>query len=180
MRVFPDAAQRGFSRAMLSNCNAGRLWGRNGFMTSLGKLAGFGLVVVAAAQVSASAATQPRRSHPPVPHHKPVAPPSVPAPANLSQRIDQLGRSFDGRVGIAVRSIDEGWETGWKDQELYPQQSVSKLWVAITALDAVDKRRVGLRDRVTLTGADLTVFHQPIAAQVLASGSYTTDVDDLL
>jgi len=148
-------------------------------MTSLGKLAGFGLVVVAAAQVSASAATQPRGSHPPVPHHKPVAPPAVPAPASLSQRIDQLGRNFDGRVGIAVRSIDDGWETGWKDQELYPQQSVSKLWVAITALDAADRGRVGLDDKVTLTRADLTVFHQPIRSLIL-DGGYTTTLDDLM
>ena len=40
--------------------------------------------------------------------------------------------------------------TGWKADELYPQQSVSKLWVSITALDAVDKGRVRLDDKVTL------------------------------
>ena len=61
---------------------------------------------------------------------------------------------FDGRVGIAVKSIDEGWATGWKADELYPQQSVSKLWVAITALDAVDRgtrraRRQGDADAAT-------------------------------
>ena len=150
-------------------------------MTSVGKCVGFGLVVVAAAQVSASAATQPRLHPKPAPaHHKIAVKPAIPAPSAISNRIDELGKAFDGRVGMAVQSIDDGWETGWKDHELYPQQSVSKLWVAMTALDAVDRGRVSLDDRVTLTRADLTLFHQPIAADILQSGSYTTTLDDLL
>jgi beta-lactamase class A len=149
-------------------------------MTSLGRYLGFGLIVVASAQVSASAASSaPKHSRPAIPH-KTIARPSVPAPKYLRERIDQLGSGFDGRVGIAVRSIDDGWETGWKDDELYPQQSVSKLWVSITALDAVDRGRVSLDDKVTLTPSDLTLFHQPIAAEVLQGGSYTTDLGDLM
>jgi beta-lactamase class A len=104
----------------------------------------------------------------------------APAPQYIRNRIAQLGRNFDGRVGIAVRSIDDGWQTGWKDRELYPQQSVSKLWVSITALDAVDRRRVSLDDQVTLTRDDLTLFHQPIADEVLKDGSYTTTLGDLM
>ena len=150
-------------------------------MTSVGKAIGIGLVVVASAQVGASAATQ-ASHHKPAVHHKaaPRKAAAKPAPAYIRQRIDELGAAFNGRVGIAVQSIDEGWETGWKDRELYPQQSVSKLWVSITALDAVDRGRVSLDQRVTLTRADLTLFHQPIAAAVLRDGSYTTDLDDLL
>jgi len=102
------------------------------------------------------------------------------APAWLRDRVDELGRAFNGRVGIAVKSIDEGWETGWKDNELYPQQSVSKLWVSITALDAVDKGRVRLDDRVTLTRSDLTLFHQPIRTRILSDGNYTTTLEDLM
>ena len=82
--------------------------------------------------------------------------PAPPAPQYIRDRVNELGRSFDGRVGIAVRSIDEAGATGWKADELYPQQSVSKLWVSITALDAVDKGRVRLDDKVTLTRDDLT------------------------
>ncbi|HVU29295.1 MAG TPA: serine hydrolase [Sphingomicrobium sp.] len=104
----------------------------------------------------------------------------MPAPSYISGQIDALGSAFNGRVGIAVRSIDEGWETGWKDHELYPQQSVSKLWVSITALDAVDRGLVTLNDKVTLRKSDLTLFHQPIAAEVLKAGSYTTTLGDLL
>jgi beta-lactamase class A len=106
--------------------------------------------------------------------------PLPPVPGYIRQRINDLGRGFDGRAGIAVKSIDEGWTAGWKASELYPQQSCSKLWVSIAAMDAVDKGKVSLDDRITLTRSDLTVFHQPIAANILASGSYTTTVDDLL
>ena len=48
------------------------------------------------------------------------------------------------------------------------------MWVAITALDAVDKGRVSLDQPVTLTRDDLTLFHQPIAEEVLKTGSFTT------
>ena len=66
-----------------------------------------------------------------------------------------------------------------REDELYPQQSVSKLGVSITALDAVDKGRVSLNDQVTLTRDDLTLFHQPIAAKILGGG-YTTTLGDLM
>lgn len=106
----------------------------------------------------------------------PILPPpaALVAPAFLSVRVQQLGSAFPGRVGIAVKSVDEGWTTGWKADELYPQQSVSKLWVAITAMDAVDRGRVRLSDTVTLGRNDLTLFHQPIATKVLGGGHTTT------
>jgi beta-lactamase class A len=104
----------------------------------------------------------------------------VPAPQYLRDQVISLGREFNGRVGIAVRSVDDGWSVGWKADELYPQQSVSKLWVSIAALDAVDRGRVRLTDRVTLDRDDLTLFHQPIAALVRKKGAYTTTLDDLM
>jgi beta-lactamase class A len=101
------------------------------------------------------------------------------APQYLRDRLASLGKAFNGRVGIAVRSVDDGWSTGWKADELYPQQSVSKLWVAIAALDAADRGRVRMTDKVTLGRGDLTLFHQPIAAKVLGGG-LTTTLDDLM
>ena len=95
-------------------------------------------------------------------------------PASLDQQVDQLGRSFNGTVGIAVRSVDFGWQTGWRENELCPQQSVSKFWVALTAMEAVDQGRIRLEDEVTLTRDDLTLFHQPIAARILGGGHKTT------
>ena len=148
-------------------------------MTSVWKRFGLGLTLVAAASISASATSQ---SAAPVQSRHAAAParPVPTAPPYLRDRIDELGRGFNGRVGIAVRAIDDGWSTGWKADELYPQQSVSKLWVSIAAMDAVDKGRVSLDDRVTLTRSDLTLFHQPIRDLILGGGGYTTSLGDLM
>jgi beta-lactamase class A len=151
-------------------------------MTSVWRRLGLGLVLAATAQVTASAATQPGVPQPmpaqPVAHAAYVRPTPA-APQYLRDRVNQLGREFNGRVGIAVRSVDDGWSTAWKADELYPQQSVSKLWVAIAALDAVDRGRVRLNQKVTLTRSDLTLFHQPIAAKIFRGG-YTTSLDELM
>jgi len=145
-----------------------------------GMTSGIGRVGVAfALAVIAPASAQPVATQPdplaPLPTPQVIAPPIVPQPpVYLRDQVQSLGRGFSGRVGIAVRSLEGGWATGWKADELYPQQSVSKLWVAITALDAVDRGQVSLDDRVTLTRSDLTLFHQPIAAKILGGGHTTT------
>jgi beta-lactamase class A len=131
-------------------------------------------------QVGASAAIQSAAApNPAQTRRSAVARPAAEAPQYIRDRVQSLGRAFNGRVGIAVRSIDENWSTGWKADELYPQQSVSKLWVSITALDAVDRGRVRLDDRVSLSRSDLTVFHQPIRSLIL-NGGYSTTLSDLM
>ena len=150
----------------------------------MAKRFGLGLVLLASMQVSASAAVQAVQTVPVppsavAPRHAAASRPASPAPQYIRDRIQDLGRAFNGRVGIAVRSVDDNWSTGWKADELYPQQSVSKLWVSITALDAVDRGRVSLDDKVTLDRSDLTVFHQPIRSLIL-NGGYTTSLGDLM
>ena len=147
-------------------------------MTSNAKHIGLGFLIAAAASVTVSAATH---SHAPKTTGKAAraANNSSPSPQYIRGEIKQLGQAFDGQVGIAVKSVDEGWSTGWMADKLYPQQSVSKLWVSITALDAVDKGKLSLDQPVTLTRDDLTLFHQPIAQEVLA-GPYTTTIGDLM
>ena len=153
-------------------------------MTSLWRRFGISLGLIAVG-VGASASSQPTQStaaHPAQLTHPAATRPAIPPapPVYIRDSVSRLARSFDGRVGIAVKSIDEGWMATWKADELYPQQSVSKLWVAITALDAVDKRRVSLDDQVTLSKSDLTLFHQPVAALVRKNGGYTTSLADLM
>jgi beta-lactamase class A len=147
------------------------IWISMGMTLLAGSQVGTAAVIQTLASSSAVAVAQPRLAPPmqPVP----------PAPRYLDNRINELGRGFNGKVGIAVKSANEGWSTGWNEHELAPQQSVSKLWVAITALDAVDKGRIDLDDRVTLTRSDLTLFHQPIRAKVLGGG-HTTTLETLL
>lgn len=99
---------------------------------------------------------------------------------SLEQRISTLGRDFDGDIGIAVQDIQTGGLAEFDGRTFFPQQSVSKFWVALTALSAADEGRHDLTKAAVLRLSDLTLFHQPIAAQVRASGSYTTTFDALL
>ena len=99
---------------------------------------------------------------------------SASAPAVLRDRIITLGRNFDGIAGISVLSTRDGWQVDQNAARLYPQQSCSKLWVAVTALDLVDQGKVSLDDRVTLGRDDLTLFHQPLRAKILGGGATTT------
>lgn len=113
------------------------------------------------------------------PAPKPLVPVPTPAPAALARAIHSLWAGFDGRVGIAIVRDDGNWIIHERGDELMPQQSVSKLWVAMAVLDAIDRGQLHLDDRVTLTRADLTVFNQPIAAAI-GEGSFTTTIADLL
>jgi beta-lactamase class A len=99
-------------------------------------------------------------------------------PAGLISAIASLGSSFPGTVGISVRRVDAEWEAGYNANMPLPQQSVSKLWVAMAMLDAVDNGQLSLNTMVTVTRQDLTLFHQPIANLVGANG-YSTSLSDL-
>lgn len=117
----------------------------------------------------------------PAPKPKPVveAPrPSAPSPS-LFPALRAIAASFDGRLGISVSRIDSDWTFSSQGDAYFPQQSVSKLWVALTVFDAVDSGRLTLDQKVTITRADLTLFHQPIAQLVGAEG-YETNVSELL
>ena len=114
----------------------------------------------------------------PVPDTRPR--PARIAPSPLVAQIDGLRRSFAGRAGIAVRAVDEGWTVEAGGRQSLPQQSVSKLWVAMTVLDLRDQGRLRLDDPVTVTAADLTLFHEPIAALAVRPGGFQTTVGDLL
>ena len=93
--------------------------------------------------------------------------------------VRNLGQSFNGKVGIAVRRIGSDWTVAWNGNSLFPQQSVSKLWVSMTFLDAVDRGKIRLSDSTTIMKKDLTLFHQPSAANVGANG-WTTTYSDLM
>ncbi len=100
-------------------------------------------------------------------------------PEALSATLSAMGRAFPGQVGIAVASIDSGWTAGLNLDTIFPQQSVSKLWVAAAALDKVDRGEISLDDKISLTARDLTIFHQPVRKYILA-GNYTTTIGELM
>ena len=122
---------------------------------------------------------QPVRSAMPRPAG-PIDPGFRRAPAGLNDRIYELWRAFPGKTGIAVQRIDGEWALSQRGGDLFPQQSVSKLWVTLTVLDAVDQGRISMDQRVRIGPEDLTLFHQPIAARVQSEGSVTMSVRDLI
>src|SRR5215212_5988869 len=62
---------------------------------------------------------------------KPPAPPQT-----LQARLEALVEGYGEEVGIAVTDVESGWTAGVDADRPYPQQSVSKLWVAIAVLKA--------------------------------------------
>lgn len=98
----------------------------------------------------------------------------------LDARIDSIGRAFPGDVGIAVRDVDSGWTSHYDGTTWFPQQSVSKFWVALTALDRADQGALSLSNSVTVGRDDLTLFHQPLRSLVLKSGGFRTTLSDLM
>ena len=88
--------------------------------------------------------------------------------------IAELAAAYGEPVGIAVTDIQDGWVTSVRGDQPFPQQSVSKLWVAITVLDAIDHGRLTLDQAVTLWPQDRSVFNQPISYQITDAGFQTT------
>lgn len=119
------------------------------------------------------------------PGPKPAVPvatrPAAVPPAGLENLIQEQWKQFPGKTGVAILRIDGGeWIIGRRLDDLFPQQSVSKTWVALTILDLVDQGKLRLDQKVRITADDLAVFHQPIRERVLAKGPIEESVQSLL
>ncbi len=115
----------------------------------------------------------------PRPTPKPIGPPTL--SPSLDSVIDASWRSFPGKTGVAVYSIDGGGAViGRRLGDLFPQQSVSKLWVAMTVLEQVDKGTLRLDQPVLITRNDLAVFHSPIRDRVVAGGDVSESILSLI
>lgn len=132
---------------------------------------------IAAATKAQAAASWPRPAHAPAPGFKADCRES---PAALQQELTRISHAFNGKVGIAVSKAGCNWVVGERLHEFFPQQSVSKLWVSLTVLDAVDAGRLHLNDPLTIRPNDLTVFNQPLRWQVLEKGSVTLPLEALM
>ena len=109
----------------------------------------------------------------------PLSPATIAAQRYLDSRIKMIGQSFAGDVGIAVKDLQTGYTAHFDGASHFPQQSVSKFWVALTALDKADRGELSTSSAVTVRKSDLTLFNQPIAKLVGANG-YTTTLDELI
>ena len=123
---------------------------------------------------SPPAAQSPRK----VTYAAPPVAPTQPAPAAFQSDLERLARSFPGDVGVAVFDVGDGWLASWQGDRPFPQQSVSKVWVAVGLLDQVDRGLIDLGQSLTIQRQDLSVFSEPI--QALVKPTFTTTLDDLL
>lgn len=114
----------------------------------------------------------------PAPHIAPRPKPGPP-PEALQKRLDELAASYRETVGIAVADCSEGWMAQVAGDDAFPQQSVSKLWVAMTTMDALDQGKLSLDQGVFLGPQDRSVFFQPISHKIGATG-YATTLRDLV
>ncbi len=120
-------------------------------------------------------------SLPPVVSTRPVTVPLAPSsnqpPPGFADSIRAQWAGFTGRAGVVI--MRDRWAVAQRGDEYMPQQSVSKLWVALAVMDLIDRRRLKLTDPVTVTKSDLTLFNQPIADMV-GAGGYETTIAELL
>ncbi len=98
----------------------------------------------------------------------------------LQESVTATMSAFDGYAGVAIHDVQRGRTLHHNGERLFPQQSLSKLWVALAALKKVDEGTFDLSERVAVLPSDLTLFHQPVRKIVLARGAFHTDYADLL
>lgn len=162
--------------------------GKRGFWRRRPKAAaavGAGALLLAAAGTGAWLAYGDRIAAEPVtltsrPAQLKVRLPSPPAPPALQEKLAALAQAYREPVGIAVTDVSERWTAQVAGEDVFPQQSVSKLWVALTVLQAIDHRGMSLDQQVVLTPDDRSVFYQPLASRIRGARGYATTVYDLL
>jgi beta-lactamase class A len=130
--------------------------------------------------VSANRLTAPQASYTKGPVVPVSAKPAPPAPAAFQAELERLAASYGEPVGIAVTDVAEGWTAQVAGGETFPQQSVSKLWVALAVLQAVDKGSLHLDQWVVMRKEDRSVFYQPLASRIRGPDGLAITLSDLL
>lgn len=108
------------------------------------------------------------------------AKPAPPAPAAFQAEIERLAASYGEPVGISVTDVAQGWTASVAGDQTFPQQSVSKLWVALTVLQAVDDGALHLDQWVVMRPEDRSVFYQPLASRIRGPNGLNITLADLL
>jgi beta-lactamase class A len=98
-------------------------------------------------------------------------------PDQLQPAFEQIAAGIDGRVGVCAQ--DRTGAVCANGDQRFSLQSVMKLLAGLAAMDAVDRRGWRLDEPVTVRQRDLSLFVQPIAKLVTATG-YRTTVGDLV
>lgn len=111
---------------------------------------------------------------------EPLRPLRSPEQQALDDAVFTIASRFDGYVGVAIHDVERRRTVHFNGERLFPQQSLSKLWVTLAALQKVDSEEMALTERVSVRIGDLTLFHQPLRQIVLARGALHTTYGDLM
>src|SRR3569623_2665638 len=103
-----------------------------------------------------------------------------PAQAQMQATLERIAAGYGEPVGLSVTDVSSGWTASVDGDQAIPQQSVSKLWVALTVMQAVDDRRLALDQTVTMHQEDRSVFYQPLASRIRGQNGFAITVADLL
>jgi beta-lactamase class A len=106
--------------------------------------------------------------------------PAPAAPAELQATLDRIAQGYREPVGLAVSEVGPGWMAQIDGDQTFPQQSVSKLWVALAVMQAVDQRRLSLDQTVVMHDEDRSVFYQPLASRIRGPNGLPITLADLL
>ncbi len=102
------------------------------------------------------------------------------ADEKLKSEIEGYWKKFPGRVGIAVYTPFSEEVIGKRHTERFPQQSVSKMWVALAILEQEAAGKLSLDKRVRISRDDVVVFSQPLKRYLADKGEFQMPVRELL
>jgi beta-lactamase class A len=102
------------------------------------------------------------------------------ADEKLRNDVDALWKKFPGRAGIAIYTPFSDDIIGRRQTERFPQQSVSKLWVALAILEQEAAGKLSLDKQVRVSRDDVVVFSQPIKRYLSGKDYFEMPVSELL
>ena len=102
------------------------------------------------------------------------------ADEKLKTEIDGYWKKFPGRAGIAIYTPFSDEVIGKRQTERFPQQSVSKMWVALTILEQEAAGKLSLDKRIRITRDDVVVFNQPLKNYLDGRDSFEMSLRELL
>ncbi|AFY96990.1 serine hydrolase [Chamaesiphon minutus] len=73
----------------------------------------------------------------------------------LRQRIEQIARTAQGRVGVTATVLETGQSVTLDGAQRFPMQSVYKFPIAMAVLDRVDRGKLTLDRRVRIESSDI-------------------------
>jgi beta-lactamase class A len=145
-------------------------------MRSFFNIFAFTLTLASALGITAYAATAAANA----PEKKHAPDQIAAADEKLKTEIDSYWKKFSGRAGIAIYTPFSDEIIGKRQTERFPQQSVSKMWVALTILEQEAAGKLSLDKRIRVSRDDVVVFSQPLKNYLDGRDSFDMSVRELL